>query len=303
MVNNQYFSFFKSLVIGLIIITCFDITFGYLVDSVLKSTKSGNYQKLQEGLNESKYNRIILGNSRAERQFIPSVLDYENKWSSFNLGYGGRDLQFVQALEKCLLNKGNIDHIILEFQYANLRDPVKEDRMSFLNPFYFTYPDFQGYLNREEEARKIFFYSSFYRYNSSLWDVFSPLIIQDNQMELGYRPLFGKMKQLRSKKPGFDSKEMNKRKMKILQSFVVLAKSKNVQLSIVLSPQLYPHNKNKFLKEKAFIQQFLDADVRLFDFSQDERFLEQLELFNDERHLNHEGAIRFNEILRDALAD
>ncbi|KAA3645141.1 MAG: hypothetical protein DWP98_11540 [Bacteroidetes bacterium] len=304
MKNKAINKLFKMLFLFGVSLAILDFSIGFALNYMTVNQKDGNYHKLINCIENKELDLVILGNSRAERQFIPSIISMETGLSAYNLGYGGRDLNFVDALTSVIVSRNPPKYLMVEFQLSNFRMPINQDRMSFLNPFYYRYPELQPFLNRGEISRKLAFSSSLFQFNSSLWDIVSPYF-QKVELEQGYRPLYGKLKM---NKPKQFKEEESEEEVEIMlpeiqvvfENIVAETAKNNIKLIVVLSPQFNKeHNENKFAMEKQYLNQF--EDIIIWDYSQDSRFTEVPILFNDIRHLNHHGSQIFTKLIAERI--
>lgn len=98
---------------------------------------------------------------------------------------------------------------------------------------------------------------------------------------------------------------INKEYLNSLYSMIDLCKTKNAIPILVTTPYLNEYRDTVIDNAPGFLDDFYmmidnvvkDTGVKYYDYSNDSRFCDNYELFLDVDHLNHEGAVKFVDIL------
>ncbi len=292
----------RKIILFLLAFVLLDVISAVFLEKLLVNQSRGDYQKFNYLFNESQDQIIFLGNSRVEHQIVPQVVEETTGLNAYNAGIGGRDILFSNAVLDVLLERHQANYLVLEMQWANLFDPVKEDRMSFLNPYYFSNPELQKWLNEGRIDKHFLYHSSFVRYNSTLWDLLSASFTSD-EIDRGYKPLRGNLENRSTVTPpnqGFPE-ELNARKVELYKSFINKVLQSKSQLIIIVTPNFHPKEIGSHQGLHSFIRFLKEKKVPLLDFGNSEEYVENKSIFYDVRHLNHEGAVEFTSMLCDSL--
>ena len=292
----------RKIILFLLAFVLLDVISAVFLEKLLVNQSRGDYQKFNYLFNESQDQIIFLGNSRVEHQIVPQVVEETTGLNAYNAGIGGRDILFSNAVLDVLLERHQANYLVLEMQWANLFDPVKEDRMSFLNPYYFSNPELQKWLNEGRIDKHFLYHSSFVRYNSTLWDLLTASFTSD-EIDRGYKPLRGNLENrstITSPNKGFPEK-LNPRKVQLYKDFINKVLQSESQLIVIVTPNFNPKTIDSHQELGAFIQ-FLEKNrIPLLDFGDREEYKNNKSVFYDVRHLNHEGAVEFTSMLCDSL--
>ena len=89
------------------------------------------------------------------------------------------------------------------------------------------------------------------------------------------------------------------KKINAFKEFIRLAKSSNVKVYVIYSPVFRKPNKNN--PTNLFENICSSENISFWDYSKDTIFLNNRKLFQDTRHLNHNGAVEFSKLVVDKL--
>ncbi len=279
-----------------------DLCFGFVANKAFLSQKTGKFSRNSYAINEAKENIIIFGSSLAHRHYVPEVLEEKLSSTCYNAGADGQHLPFHYALQKMILKRTLPKLIILNIDKDLLfKSNIANKRLSVLHPYYSNYKkELNPILSLNDEFIDFKMFFKTYQNNSTLIHAIKYYLIPQSSIK-GYRPQFTKMtpKLLNTYKKkvikSVYTNEIDENLIQILKDFIGLAKSKNIKLVFVTSPNLITTDVSKnesFIKIKS-IAEF--ENIPYFNFLNSPDYLNKLDLFYDPSHLNDEGSRMFTE--------
>lgn len=242
---------------------------------------------------------VIFGSSRASHHYVPKIFEDSLGLSCYNAGLDGRNIYYHTAVLNVILKRFQPRVIIfditsMDFEINDTNDDFKG--LSILNPFYSKYKsEIKDILYLQGPFEKYKLFSGLYRYNSKLDDVLFTLVNPvQNSLELkGYEPLYGTRKGDISYRKFDDKKQPDDFKIKYMKQFVDLAHEHGCKVFLFVSPVFHTYDRvidYSFLTDKLSVDGF-------WSFMTDTTFVSKNKYFKDATHLNHEGAVKYSEIV------
>ena len=223
---------------------------------------------------------VILGPSRACHHFnttllLDSINAYSNtRYSGYNAGL---DAQFINAsclVIESLLERYSPKMIILDVIDSELMHEKGKtmdlDYMSNYAPFYGKVDVVKKYFDNLGLKERMIMKSSLYRFNDKVLRIARTVLKSDTKPNDGFEPLFGKSVD-KSNIDYFVSPIIDEYSENNMRRVIQLCKDKGVRLILVSSPRYKPKLNN------------------------------DSELFNDETHLNNDGATIFTQMFFEDL--
>lgn len=281
----------KYLARFLIVLVMLDILFGLILGLILEKQTKGNYAKFNKVFFDDCFDTMVVGNSRAERQFVSEILRDSLNKTVFNAGLGGRDIYFFNAVLDGLNQRCKPKTIILEFSWSDLKVPIKKDRVEFFAPYYNKLPQINSYIDENKIIDKILLQSALIRYNSTLWDLLSASLV-DEEMKLGYRPLFGNLlvRKIEKKEKVEPILKQIPENLNWYKSFINKCQELNIKLILVNSPHYFDGAVFSQGSKQDFLDFLKKQKVQFITYENNKTFKQNQELFHDIRHLNDTGA-------------
>lgn len=286
---------FKSLLFIAIALLATDRIGGKIMEWVNRNTHDISGPKLRYLANDANEDIILLGTSRCNFHYVPSILSDSTGLSAYNGGIDASDNIFAHYF---MLNQVLTHHVpkvvcleLMASDYERSEHPFK------------TIGFFAPYIGRSERADSVFRRagnywqyraSHLYRYNAKAISNLCGLIIDKQQgSQNGYIPMPRPKFFPKQAEPVQTPTETDTLKLQYVQKFISLCKEKHIQLVFTVSPaysttdtHLYDTLKN--VAETNGIP-FLDYHTR-------QLFIDQPELFKDPKHLWDKGARLYTSI-------
>ncbi len=252
------------------------------------------------GIEQTEAEIIIVGSSRANSHYIPSIISDTLGMSCFNNGSGGQNIYYFYGIVGAILERYTPRIVIMDILGSDIEVRGHDtDRLSGLLPFYKSSPSIKEIIDLRGNKERIKLQSGIYPFNSQLTSiVFSyvkkgrnPLLIMD-----GYIPLDGKI----SSPPFSTHREkeivLDTFKIGLFEKTAKLCLENDVKLILIVSPRYVNFEECNFSIEslKDVMSRY---GVTFWDYEQDPFFLSHSELFRDELHLNHQGAVEYSKII------
>jgi hypothetical protein len=287
-----------------LILIMLDFGLGMVVRAVFFTQKSGKFYRMYRSFSNANADIFIFGSSRSNHHYHPEILKKEMGLTSYNVGAQGQQILFQTTVQKIVLNRVKPRLIILDVSPDWMYESSEAyDNLNELRPFYFRFSDIIGpVLTLRSRFQKLWLNSVVYQYNSTIVHIIYYRVKPQLDLD-GYVPLLHEMTtkdyvtQIAA-----DSVKFSSRKPKIfdpvyvnaLKSFLKNAKSKNVKVVMVYSPDfgLIKTGGNSSAIRINDIGR--EMGVPVIDYTLDPYFRNKPEFFNDIRHLNDEGAKEFS---------
>ena len=291
----------KFIVIFLLI----DLLLGYAGVRIYFNQKSGRFARLTYAIEETNADVLIFGSSRANRNLIPALITDQ---TCYNAGIQGQKLIFHSALQKMILKRTTPELIILSID-ENWLFKANEayDRLNELHPYYWTNRDIlKPVLSLRSQLIDLQMLFNSYRSNSTLIHALKYFLSPQSDQD-GYVPLYGKMRKFKTSSENTDAisvaeaNEIDPDFVAALESFISNAQNKNIDLIFVIPPTCYGIDATDNESMKIMTEMAAQAEITIYDFSNDARFLQKYELFKDGCHLNNDGASTMSTILADII--
>ncbi|MFC2148536.1 hypothetical protein ACFLR9_08220 [Bacteroidota bacterium] len=246
-------------------------------------------------------NLIILGSSRAEGDFVPSILESNNRGYNFGLPGTGNKIWYYLLLDE--LDNSISRKVIVNIDLSNHPIPEGED---YNYNYYLKLPKGTNLYSSLEVSTKsnilpypLYYFGSLKGFISeSLKDYVNLTTVTNNGFK-GNTNVLSK-KQFEALSNSVDSVNMEFNKKLWQDTFQRISES-NDTVYFVLAPTF---NTNlKYINYSNFKSGMLKLSqkytkVEFYDFSNS---INDQSLFYDPNHLNYNGAMKFSEMLKDSL--
>lgn len=274
------------------ILFCIDRIAGYAFAYLSENSKggyTGHYHHLTEKTNDDV---LIFGSSRAIHHYNPQIITDSLGLSCYNCGHDGNGIILFYGWWKMISKRYHPKMII--YDIADGFDLLKgEDNHKYLGWLKNAY-DHDGIKDiflSVDETERYKMMSLMYRYNSKWHQVVTDYIcprdvIQDN----GFLPLEGSFDSMKVRKNvNLDEPfEFDELKLEYLNRFV--QEIGDTKLIFGVSPLFYGHNEAHLKPVKELCEKY---DIKLYDYSNSEKYVHNADFFRDGSHLNAKGADEF----------
>jgi hypothetical protein len=213
------------------------------------------------------------------------------------MGRDGMDILYHYAVFSGVLERHTPKKVILCLTPLELSSIDNYDRLAKLLP----YKNLNSIIIKtaflKDPFEKYKCISKIYPYNSTLIQLLKGYLSSNPKPENGYVPIYGSNISSKTKPTVFKSDSiLNPNRVLALEEFIKTAKSKKIDLTIVMSPWYLVENSNtKTVEEIYRISEKYSID--LIDYTVNPNYTGKPEKFFDEGHLNHENAVLFTEMI------
>jgi hypothetical protein len=287
--------YIKHIIIGFVIVLGLDLSVGRLLNHYYFKSTSGLFQRTTFSMEESKADILVFGTSRANHHYDIKLIEEKTGISAYNTGRDGNFVFYQTAILKSVLERYTPKKIILDFSGTFAYRQEDYDRLSTLLPYYKTHPEIRDIIELKSSFERFKLMSSIYPYNSLLTTIivgnldFNKTRKNNQGVFKGYVPLAGVYTQpLDSLEVLPYYEKIDNNKIAVFTEFLNLSKENNIDLTVVYSPVYYLYENNYDVSLCREICK--ENSVRFIDYSKDEEFLDNSNLFRDKSHLNSDGA-------------
>ena len=277
--------FAGKLFLFLLLLLVSDFLLGKVVGNFHSKTKNINLQNANYGfLNYDNDDILFFGASEVSHSFISNRVKNKTGLSSYNLASDGCGMYYQYPLLETILDKYTPKVILIgTYQLA-------DDNSDYINRMY-PYYNKNKYVKQivEEihprESMKLIFQG--YVYNSQIIRIFDGR----GNNEKGYVPLTPRENKIDNQKvlqlPHGENYQISDEVKAYFIKFIERAGESGAAVYVYVPPILKNINREYLNTIKSLTK---NTGAKLLDYSNDQTFLNRRELFNDEIHLNHEGA-------------
>ena len=302
--NNSLIKLAVKILLLLSILVVIDFAFGQLLGSLLHEQTDGRYFKIEYSLNKCNEDVIIIGSSRAEANYNPSIIENELGLTCWNAGRGGQGLAYFYSIEASVLSRYSPKLIIVNIDQNALEWPIDYDKSAILRPFVKQNPHIKELFSQKDWSEKYKLYSNIYAYNSAIFYFLRPFFIKGKDgknSDKGWKPLEGQINSssiVQQHPRGYfdQTNNLNPEKISLLNKMISLAQKKNCELIFVFSPDFYPPlyktSTNVYFKKLN-----REKNIKVIDLSADKQITGHPNYYKDIDHLNHIGADIFTKRL------
>lgn len=298
MIKNQYIKFFKNLVVVITVLFIADQLTGYIMHRLYFNMVAGENYRTTFTMDSTKTDILVLGSSRASHHYVPDQFEDKFKMSFFNAGRDGNFLLYNYAAFKAITKRYSPKLIIFDINPNELIYRKNDyEGLSTLLPYYDNHQEIRDIIELRSPFEKYKLYSAVYPFNSLLIRIiFRNLSKTRDSENKGYLPLYTRMKNAKANNTLKETEgTIDVNKINALIDISATCKKKNINLFFVYSPVF--SNSKKSPGSKIIKDIIKSEECHYFDFSNDSIFDNHPEYFQDNIHLNNDGAKAFSKII------
>ncbi len=310
MVNSSTSSskqrFALKLVVFLALVALLDAGFGSVLRTFYFRQNSGLNRRTTYSLMESTEDIIILGSSRAQANYDPTIFSKVLAGSCFNAGRDGQSLLYSLAVARANLKRHQPRLLVLDLILSDFPvSPHHYDMLYSLLPYYRAQPEVRSIVLMRSPYERFKLFSQIYPFNSLPLQIFK---YNRTKPELGngFIPLHGTLKLPLSERdksiPAWTRGPMDDRMLASLQELVTRCRESGTELFVSISP-VY---QGKAWGESAFqpVMEILEKEgVPVRDFRANPEIVNNPQLFRDRGHLNLEGARLYSRLVAEQIRE
>lgn len=297
----------KKVLIGLVsiivLLVVADWAVGTWSEKMYMKSKYSIYHKQIYCLKESQEELLIMGSSRAAHHYVPKIIEDSLGMTCYNAGSDGECIYYHYCLLSAMIERGAKPKMVI-YEVMNLDAEVSsgatfslDAALDRLAPHYGEYQVIDSLFSLNGWKEQVKMLSKTYRYNSKLVQTIKCNYLPEKE-DRGYEALNGKMNvELYEKDAAARTKgtkmevKLEERKLEYMEKFISHCKTNGIELLLCYSP--YYHNKPSggICKIREVAKRY---NVPFYEYATDKDF-DNPDLFEDEMHLNDEGARKFTE--------
>jgi hypothetical protein len=302
---SVYGKFFIRLTILVVIFFIIDFAAGKVLNHFYFTQSSGFLYRMTYSIDYSNQQVLTFGSSRANHHYVPSVFENSFKKTFYNSGIDGQGILFEDALVKCILERYTPEYIILDFNAEEFAySEASYDRLADLLPYYSEHiAELKPTIDLRGKYEQVKLLSKMYPFNSLVLSIAignTELNKKRKEDDKGYVPLQGTITYWPSDNEKI-SEKIDTNKVNAFKNLISQAKKKNVKIFVVVSPYFDKPLSTSYIDLAAKISD--EMKISFWDYSVNEVFLKNDKLFKDLKHLNHQGAEIFSEMIAKRITD
>lgn len=287
--------FLTILILSILIVGCLDFVFGKVMDSILCHSFKGEEGKISYVVNRSEDDIIIMGSSRAYRHINPSLLEDSLGQTVFNAGLSNMGIICNYGVFKGIISHHKPKLIIYDISHA---DFAKSDELSTYTAslkMMRSNNEIRHYVEELDPTERIKMLSGFYCFNTKFITILQNYFESGCDEYKGYKPYKGVMDY--TPQQNLDTRTLDELKCKYFDEFIRTIKDKGIQVVVTVSPYYYPES-NRWIDYG--IELCAANAIPFLDYSKNDKFNYNKELFYDQIHLNEEGSTEYTkELIKD----
>jgi hypothetical protein len=297
-IGEQFKLFLIRLATFLILFFVIDFIIGGMMRRAYFSQKN----KYTYGIQQSKEEVIIVGSSRAQHHYIPSIITDSLGLTCYNMGSGGQNIYYSYGIIKSILQRYSPKVILLELMYIDyaITDAAHNtDNLSLFLPYCKYNETLNEVINLRGPFEKVKLLSQAYPFNSMATDIVYSFVKRDKNVYFannGYVPIEGEISLPLEKFVNKDELKVDTLKTKYIEKTIDLCNYHKVRLIIIVSPT-FRDSEGKTSSVKIVQRIASKAGIEFWNYELDSLFLFEKTLFKDVSHLNHIGAEKYTRIV------
>jgi hypothetical protein len=284
----------KKVIIMSIMLCVSDFIIGKTLRILYFNPLFGQIDKTNYVISKTQAPVLIFGTSTAESHYNSEIFQSILGLECFNAGLNATKIPFSSALLSMVIRRYIPNILILDLHYKEFN--ISSDRFGNtddLIPFYPGSSILKEVIMQRSSLEKIKMLSRIYPYNSRILKILMGNKSRKREHQ-GYIPLENKWSG--SLRKFIFSNEIDYEMVNYFIKFIILARSKQTNIFVIISPTYY-----KYLNisptatiAKKICDQY---NIPFWDFSQMTQFISRSEYFLDETHLNSLGADIYSKIV------
>ena len=297
--SDKYSIFILNALLLLSIIVFADQVIGRTLRYLYFKQQSGLYYRTTYAIDSTKAKMLVFGSSRANHHYVPDIFEDSLNLSFYNTGRDGNFILFNYAVFKSVINRYTPDIVIFDINNNELcKDETSYERLSALLPYYRNHKEIHDVVELRSSFEKYKLLSEIYPFNSSLATIILGNLELNKTRKLdnnGYVSLHNIIGDTVLYEIHSMAEVLDQNKINAVTEIIELCNIRNIQLVFIQSP-LYA-----IVNNSASIDYFEILDkknkVVFWNFSKTPELLKTPSFFQDQHHLNNDGAIWFSNLL------
>lgn len=278
----------------------FDKTFSFLRSHAM----GGSTANCEYIANRCTDDIIILGSSRATHHYVPQIIEDSLGVSCYNCGEEGNGIVLAYGRLNMLVERYRSKLVVYDvtpgFDYGSEDSNTKY--LGYLRAYYDKHRLKEIFDDFDDTFSFIKMKSKMYQNTTRVLPyLYDNLVYRDNRR--GYDPLFGQLdiSTIKAGPKGDGVNEVDNLKLEYVSKLIKLLESKRIPLVFTISPWYdYGDNLSEF---EPLIRVCEKDSIPIINNLNNPLISQKANLFQDECHLNNEGAVAYTQILVPYIRD
>lgn len=268
---------------------------GKMMEWVVRNTQNVSGTKIRYVFNEVHEDLLLLGTSRCNRHYVPSILEDTLRMSVYNCGVDGSNCIFSHYIVLSNILERHCPKVICLDVMMNdyKKKPDAFDATTFFAP-YFGRNESADSVYREAGTYGYYQLSHLYRFNAKAVSNLAGLLLnRTSEEDRGYYPSHKPTRFPDMLRPTDKPASCDSLKLEYLERFIARCREKDVALVFSISPaySLAEEGRYEPLKQLAARHR-----IPVFDYHSAGLFHDHPEYFKDNNHLWDKGARCFTKV-------
>ena len=284
------------------IVVAIDIIAGVAFPYLVANAKGGDNGRNNYICLKTNEDILIFGSSRAIHHYHPTIISDSTGMTCYNCGQDGNGVILNYGRLLMIENRYKPKMIIYDIQ--NSFDlTAGEDNHKYLAwlKAYYDHDGVEDVFVSVDSVERYKMISNLYRYNSKCVQILSDYIHPMQSLGInGYRPLTGKMDNMKVKKNANKDKvspEWDNLKIDYIKRFIDL--TKDSKLVFVFSPIWYGMDESQYSIIKSICK---ENNIPFYDYANNPKYVHNNKYFKDGSHMNNIGAEEFTKDLMEEMS-
>lgn len=289
--------FLLKVALFFLLVAVLDVICGWGFDILRSKARGGQTHKNEYIANECVDDILILGSSKADHHYVPSVFEDSSGLTCYNAGEMGCGIIPAYVRYKMVSERKKPKLVIYEVTpgYDYLVDDGYSSYLGVIRQYTGNKMVRDVYIDFSDELEGLRLLSNMYRNNSKLIMNAKDLLAKPDEFK-GYEPLYGKMGTPKDNKEEKANEAVSVDTLKwfYMERLVKETKKDSVPLLFVISPTYSGELSTKYESVVELCEKY---NIPLINNTGSAFFLNNNKLFQDGTHLNHTGAVAYSQMV------
>lgn len=271
-----------------------DIAFGAACRYLNSHAKGGDTATHYTITMEQTEPLVVMGSSRASHHYVSEILEDSLGMGVYNCGVDGNGILFQYGRLMLILERYKPEVIIYDaISGFDISSPDFSRDLKWLRRWY-GHASIDTLLSDISKTERLKLQSNLYRFNGDFVQMLSDNIrpMQDVAYH-GYRPMHGVIDYEPEAKTEIAA-QWQPLKLKYFSKFIEACIDNSIRLIVVYSPWYRRQSSAAFTELSQLCGQY---EIPVIDYYGEGTFNDSTQYFNDDSHLNHQGAQAFSKSL------
>lgn len=284
--------FLVKVALFFVIVAALDMGYGIVGDYLRDHAKGGVAAKVHYICEECNDNLMMMGSSRMQHHYVPQVFEDSLGMACYNAGMDGNGILLSYGFLKMLLERYDPKMIVYDVSGFDMYGDDNTKYLDFMKPYYWSeHESVAGIFSDVDKMERWKNMSSFYRYNSKLFQMIGDNVHPLSNLDKGYAPLDRTM-DYDPPVPSGETRQVDSLKIQYLRKFIALAQENDVNLVFVASPTWHGFSRVADNAPMTLLSE--EMGVEFINCYYDSLLCSSHEFWSDATHMNDKGARAFS---------